>query len=183
MTDVINTIETELKLTFDEIFKWFEIGNDLMHYSPNNGCSIRKILEHISLTNDNLLTSICKGTIKSVQKSNRTGHTSHWVDCEMDMARVKVIEPQKMFRFASSSGALVEALRRHMESKKPVADIYLQLQKQLKECTNFLNQLQHGEGVLQNQADVYHNLNFLVQHAKKHITQMEWVEIEFNLGI
>jgi hypothetical protein len=30
---------------------------------------------------------------------------------------------------------------------------------------------------------VYHYIYFLVQHAKRHITQMERVEIEFNLGV
>jgi hypothetical protein len=63
MTEVINTIEIELKQTFDELFKWFNIENELLNYAPHNkGWSIRKILEHISLTNHYLLMLIGKGT-------------------------------------------------------------------------------------------------------------------------
>ena len=59
MAEVINTIETELTQTFDELFEWFNIENELLNYTPDNkGWSIRKILEHISLTNHYLLMLI-----------------------------------------------------------------------------------------------------------------------------
>jgi hypothetical protein len=62
----------------------------------------------------------------------------------------------------------------------------------LKQCHALLQSLQGGEGVLYKtmmsvnnlgKIDVYHYIYFLVQHAKRHLTQMERVEIEFNLGI
>jgi hypothetical protein len=36
MTKVINIIDAELTQTFDEMFKWFNIEKELMHYTPNN---------------------------------------------------------------------------------------------------------------------------------------------------
>ena len=65
-------------------------------------------------------------------------------------------------------------------------------EQQLKQCYTHLQALQGGEGVLYitmmsvnnlGKIDVYHYIYFLVQHAKRHITQMERVEVEFNLGV
>ncbi len=73
-----------------------------------------------------------------------------------------------------------------------VAEIRHELEQQLKQCHTHLLTLQRGEGVLYKtmmsvnnlgKIDVYHYIYFLVQHAKRHITQMERVEIEFNLGV
>ena len=69
MTTVINIIDAELTQTFDEMFKWFNIDKELMHYAHNNkGWSIRKVLEHVSLTNHYLLMLISKGNKKALEK-------------------------------------------------------------------------------------------------------------------
>jgi len=103
----------------------------------------------------------------------------------MDWEGMKVIGRHKSFEWARPG---------HMEprGKRPVAEIKYHLQLQLKECLDLLHQMEGGEGVLYKtmmnvnnlgKIDVYHYIYFLVQHAKRHITQMERVEIEFNLGI
>jgi hypothetical protein len=72
MAEVINTIETELTQTFDELFEWFNIDSELLNYTPdNNGWSIRKILEHVSLTNHYLLMLISKGARKALERSKK----------------------------------------------------------------------------------------------------------------
>lgn len=185
MTEVITTIELELTQTFDELFKWFRAGSNLLHYAPgNNRWSIRKILEHISLTNHFLLKSIRKGTVKAIERSKKAapaGLNEYDLDCD----RMKVIGQHQSFEWNRPG---------HMEprGKRPLTEVEFHLQLQLKECLELLAQLQHGEGTLYKtmmsvnnlgKIDVYHYLYFLVQHAKKHIAQMEKVEIEFNLGI
>jgi len=186
ITDVINTIDTELGQTFDELFRWFKVSNDLLHYSPNNNrWSIRKVLEHVSLTNHYLLILIRKGTVKAIEKSKKVDYATALVDYNLDWERMKVIGKHGSFNWNRPN---------HMEprGKRPVAEIEYHLQLQLKECQQLLNQLQHGEGALYKtmmsvnnlgKIDVYHYIYFLVQHTKRHIAQMERVEIEFHLGI
>jgi hypothetical protein len=76
--------------------------------------------------------------------------------------------------------------------KRRVTEIRQELESQLQQCRTLLRKIPNGEGVLYKtmmsvnnlgKIDVYHYMYFLVQHAKKHITQMEKVEIEFNLGV
>jgi hypothetical protein len=186
MTKVINTIETELKQTFDDLFKWFNIDKELLNYAPGNkGWSIRKILEHVSLTNHYLLMLISKGTKKALEKSKKEDFSASLIDYDLDWERMKVIGQHKSFEWNRPG---------HMEprGRMRITEIKHELQLQLKQCHALLQSLQGGEGVLYKtmmsvnnlgKIDVYHYIYFLVQHAKRHLTQMERVEIEFNLGI
>ena len=186
MTEVITTIEKELKQTFDEIFKWFNIENELLNYTPDNkGWNIRKILEHISLTNHYLLMLISKGTKKALEKSKKEDFVGSLVDYDLDWERLKVIGQHRSFEWSRPG---------HMEprGRMRIGEIRHELEQQLKQCYTHLQALQGGEGVLYKtmmsvnnlgKIDVYHYIYFLVQHAKRHITQMERVEVEFNLGV
>lgn len=186
VTTVINTIDRELVQTFDELFRWFDVNKDLLHYSPNNNrWSIRKILEHVSLTNHYLLILIRKGTVKAIERSRKADFSTALVDYDLDWNRIKEIGRPGAFNWSRPN---------HMEprGKRPVTEVQFHLQLQLKECQQLLNQLQHGEGALYKtmmsvnnlgKIDVYHYIYFLVQHARRHISQMEGVEVEFNLGI
>jgi predicted DNA-binding transcriptional regulator len=186
MTEVINKIETELKQTFDELFKWFNIYSELLNYAPDNkGWSIRKILEHISLTNHYLLMLIGKGTKKALEKSKKEDFLDSLADYDLDWERLKVIGQHRSFEWRRPG---------HMEprGKMRITEIRHELEQQLKQCRTHLLALQRGEGVLYKtmmsvnnlgKIDVYHYIYFLVQHAKRHITQMERVEFEFNLGV
>jgi hypothetical protein len=185
-TEVISIIETELTQTFDELFKWFNIERELLHYAPDNkGWSIRKILEHVSLTNHYLLMLISKGTRKALEKSKKEDYAGIWVDYDLDWQRLKIIGQHNAFEWSRPG---------HMEprGKMPVTEIRKELESQLQQCRNLLLKIPNGEGVLYKtmmsvnnlgKIDVYHYMYFLVQHAKRHITQMERVEIEFNLGV
>jgi hypothetical protein len=183
---VINNIETELKQTFDELFKWFNIDRELLHYAPDNkGWSICKVLEHVYLTNHYLLMLISKGTKKALERSKKEDYAGILLDYDLDWARLKVIGRHRSFEWNRPS---------HMEprGRMPVVEIRNELELQSQQCYALLMKIQHGEGVLYKtmmsvnnlgKIDVYHYIYFLVQHAKRHITQMERVEIEFNLGI
>jgi hypothetical protein len=186
MAEVINTIETELTQTFDELFEWFNIENELLNYTPDNkGWSIRKILEHISLTNHYLLMLISKGTRKALERSKKYDFLGSLANYELDWERLKVIGQHRSFEWSRPG---------HMEprGRMRVTEIRHELEQQLKQCHSHLLALQRGEGVLYKtmmsvnnlgKIDVYHYIYFLVQHAKRHITQMERVEVEFNLGV
>ena len=186
MTEVINTIETELRQTFDELFKWFNVDYELLNYTPDNkGWNIRKILEHVSLTNHYLLMLISKGAKKALERSKKEDFLDRLANYDLDWERLKVIGQHKSFE-CSRPG--------HMEprGRMRMAEIRQELEQQLKQCHTHLLALQRGEGVLYKtmmsvnnlgKIDVYHYIYFLVQHAKRHITQMERVEVEFNLGV
>jgi hypothetical protein len=186
VTNVINVIETELTQTFDELFKWFNIDNELLHYAPNNkGWNIRKVLEHVYLTNHYLLMLISKGTKKALERSKREGFAGDLANYDLDWERLRTIGQHKSFEWNRPG---------HMEprGRMPISGIRRDLELQLQQCRTHLQALQHGEGVLYKtmmsvnnlgKIDVYHYIYFLIQHAKRHVTQMERVEIEFHLGI
>lgn len=185
-TEVINIIEAELIQTFDELFKWFNIDKELLNYTPNNkGWSIRKILEHISLTNHYLLMLISKGTRKALERSRKEDYGDLLIDYDLDWQRMKIIGQHNSFVWNRPG---------HTEprGKRQVAVIRRELEAQLQECRLLLRKMPHGEGALYKimmsvnnlgKIDMYHYIYFLVQHAKRHITQMEVVEAGFNLGV
>ncbi|OQP50798.1 hypothetical protein A4H97_02955 [Niastella yeongjuensis] len=185
-TEVINIIEAELMQTFEELFKWFYIDKELLNYAPNNkGWSIRKILEHISLTNQYLLMLISKGTRKALERSKKEDYAERVVDYDLDWQRMKIIGEHNSFVWNRPG---------HMEprGKMRLAAIQQELESQLQQCRILLRKMPHGEGALYKimmsvnnlgKIDVYHHIYFLVQHAKRHLTQIEQVETEFNLGV
>jgi len=186
MAEVINTIGMELKQTFDELFKWFNIDNELLNYAPDNkGWSIRKNLEHISLTNHYLLMLISKGAKKALERSKTVDFLGSLDNYDLDWERLNMIGKHRSFEWNRPG---------HMEprGRMRVDEIRRELEQQLKQCYTHLLALQRGEGILYKtmmsvnnlgKIDVYHYIYFLVQHAKRHITQMERVEVEYNLGV
>jgi hypothetical protein len=186
ITNVINVIKGDLVQTFDEVFGWFHVHHSLLHYSPNNkGWSIKKILEHIFLTNHYLLILIRKGTVKAIEKSGKSDYSDLLQDYNLDLEKLRIIGNHRSFEWHRPD---------HMEpkGKMSIDEIRDKLQLQMNECLGYLNKLQHGEGVLYKtmmsvsglgKIDVYHYIYFLVQHARRHLAQLEKVEHEFNLGI
>ncbi|MES1223426.1 MAG: DinB family protein, partial [Bacteroidota bacterium] len=79
----------------------------------------------------------------------------------------------------------------HMEptGQLTMNEVKEKLDSQLHECLNYLQQMPDGEGVLckttmtvnnLGKIDVYHYIYFLVQHGKRHITQMEKIKAEME---
>ena len=183
---VINVIKDDLNQTFDEVFSWFNVGNSLLQFSPNNkGWNIGKILEHIFLTNHYLLILIRKGAEKAIAESRKHDFAEQLQNYDLDWERMKAIGNHKSFEWSRPE---------HMEPRGRMSmdDIQSKLQSQLNECLTYLHQMQHGEGALYKtmmtvnglgKIDVYHYIYFLVQHARRHLAQMEKVELEYNLGV
>ncbi|MCF2221405.1 DinB family protein [Chryseobacterium sp. PS-8] len=63
----IQDLKTHLKLSFDEVDKWFDKDNKTLNFQPSNGgWTVQQILEHIYLTNFYLLILIEKGSRKAM---------------------------------------------------------------------------------------------------------------------
>ncbi len=183
---IVNKIFNELTTTFEEIENWFDISEDLADYNPKKGgWSIRKVLEHVSLTNHFLLILIKKGTLKSLEKAKTTSFSEILNDYDLDWGALTQIAQHKSFVWNRPE---------HMEptGNLDFGVISNKLQCQLNECLGYLNQLKYGEGVLHKtmmtvngleKIDVYHYILFLAQHARRHLAQMKKIEEEFNLSV
>ena len=65
---LIQDIKKHLKLSFDEVDRWFDIDNKTLNHQPSNGgWTVQQILEHIYLTNFYLLILIEKGSKKAMR--------------------------------------------------------------------------------------------------------------------
>ncbi|MBX9782863.1 MAG: DinB family protein [Chitinophagaceae bacterium] len=173
---VIDRITNELTDTFNEIFHWFESDTTLLNYKPaGGGWSVIQILEHISLTNHYLLILIHKGAVKALEKAKNSNFSSELENYDLDWYKLKAIGEHQSFEWNRPV---------HMEPTGLLSlqEIRRRLDMQLSECLSLLNQLSNGEGVLYkttmtvnnlDKIDVYHYIYFLVQHAKRHLMQME----------
>lgn len=180
---IIKVIADEIIAGFDNLDIWFNADDDLMQYKPaSKGWSVQQNLEHISLTNHYLLILIKKGTVKAVELSAKNftegfpdGYVIAW-------GKLDMIGKHKSFEWIRPE---------HMEPTGNISldKIQSRLNTQKQECLSCLEKLQNGEGVLYKtmmsvnglgKIDVYHYILFLVQHIKRHITQMEKIKLEFD---
>lgn len=164
-----------MQTVFASLLDWCAADDAVLNYKPPQGWSIQEILEHISLTNHYLLIIIQKGTRKAVEKAKTTaipaGYTFDWHRME-DIGR---------------PGSFAWVRPEHMEPTGAVNihDTANKLLFQLSECLNCLDALKNGEGALYRvtmsvndlgKIDMYHYIYFLVQHAKRHIAQIEKIK-------
>jgi hypothetical protein len=180
---IINKIRNELSTVFKEVFGWFESDKVLLIYQPkNNGWSVRNVLEHIALTNHFLLILIKKGTLKALANAKKIDYSDLLNSYNFDWHNLKAVGEHESFYWNRPD---------HMEPTGAVdiAEVKTQLEQQLAECFNCLAQLKNGEGVLYKttmtvnglgKIDVYHYLLFLAMHAKRHLTQMQKIQTEFD---
>jgi hypothetical protein len=185
ITHIITTIKDDLVQTFDEVQGWFGVQQPLLQFNPHNkGWNVQQVLEHISLTNHYLLILIRKATKKAVERSAKEDYATLLQDYHIDWQRLKPIGQHRSFEWRRPD---------HMEPKgrASMKAVQQKLQAQVNECLQYLDQLQHGEGVLHQtmmtvnglgKIDVYHYICFLVQHARRHLAQLEKIEHEYYLG-
>ncbi|WP_276504433.1 DinB family protein [Terrimonas pollutisoli] len=181
--DVIDRIECELIIAFEDLDYWFGSHDSELHYLPSNGgWTIRQILGHISLTNHFLLILVRKGTLKSIEIASNTEYKNLLVSYDLDWEKLKLIGEHKSFEWNRPQ---------HMEptNKISLIEVKQKLIDQKEECLSLLNQVSNGEGVLYKtmmsvnnlgKIDVYHYLYFLVQHIRRHLIQMTKVKLEFD---
>lgn len=176
ISNVINSIHNEAEMVFDEVDTWFNESESILNYRPESGgWSIGEILEHISLTNQFLLILIKKATTRALEKPKPDNYKELLNTYELDSIKLKQVGEHKLFYWNRPV---------HMEpgGTADLNEVKDKIQMQVAECLNCLQQLSNGEGILYKttmsvnnfgKIDVYHYISFLVQHAKRHITQME----------
>lgn len=179
---LIANIRILLLHTFASVDTWFDKPTALRAHSPyNGGWSIDQILEHIRLTNHFLLILIDKGAQKALNKSTQLDLDEALSTYNFQQEKLDQVGVHLSFPWVRPE---------HMEplGHKTPAEVRQQLQAQLQQCLNTLDRLKNGEGVLYQttmtvndlgKIDVYQYLYFLAQHAKRHVGQMEKVEMEF----
>lgn len=172
----MSKIRTELTTTFGNVYEWFEVGKDRLYCRPaDGGWSIAEVLEHISLTNHYLLILIRKGAIKALARAGDESYRYLLEGYDIDWDRLELI---------GQPAAFVWHRPDHMAplGKAAPDEVKALLQGQERECLDLLDQLRDGQGILHKTAmsvnnlgklDVYQYLVFLVQHAKRHLVQLE----------
>lgn len=182
ISDIINKIKIEYDRIFAELDNWFDVDDELLNYPPTGGgWNIRFILEHISLTNHFLLILIRKATAKAIAQSKKADISNLTSDYDLDWNKLKQIGIHQSFNWNRPE---------HMEPTgvTDLVEVKSTLYRQKNEALSCLNQLKNGEGKLYKtmmtvnnlgKIDVYHYIYFLVQHAKRHIGQMEKIKTEF----
>jgi DinB superfamily len=181
--DVLQKISKDIETIFDNVNTWFNMADDLLDYIPSNeGWTIRQILEHISLTNHYLLILIRKGARKALERSKNKSFHELALTYDLDWDRLHAIGMHKSFEWNRPA---------HMEptGSPLLSEVKITLKSQREECLDILYQMAGGEGILYKttmtvnhlgKIDVYHYIYFLVQHAKRHLSQMEKIKAEFE---
>lgn len=180
---LISEINSILVDTFVSIDTWFDRDERLRKFKPaDNGWSINEILEHIGLTNHFLLILIEKGTRKALHSVDRGNIEAILEDYQFTSEKLSEVGSLNSFKWIRPE---------HMEPKgnRDLDEVRDQLKQQVNQCLQYLNQLKNGEGVLYKttmtvnnlgKLDVYQYIYFLAQHGRRHITQMQENEVEFN---
>jgi DinB superfamily len=184
--DIIRQIEAEAKDVFGQLDGWFDADFELLNYRPlHGGWSASQVLSHISLTNYYLLILIKKGTARALQLAAGKGDSDFLEDYRLDRGKLKAI---------GDHGAFIWRRPDHMEPTGllNLAETRMLLHEQMQDCLVYLNQMPNGEGALYlttmtvnnlGKLDVYHYIYFLIQHAKRHLTQLELIREEMNKAL
>lgn len=165
-------VKSELIDTFDTLDAFFEIPQSMQQIQPTpNEWSIDEILEHITLTNHFLMITLKNSRDKVLRRSK----TQTIPDTESDLDSIKIISDPDAFDWIRPE---------HMQPTrtKPMTDIRDLMREQMNDCLQILNDVKNGEGALHTvrmsvqdlgKLDMYQWLYFLVQHAKRHATEIE----------
>jgi hypothetical protein len=180
---LIAEIKDGLTKNFADLDSYFLINDEQIEYQPEiGGWSIHQILEHVGLTNHFLLILIEKGTRRALNVAEKESLDDALKDYSFHRTQLEEVGQHKSFQWIRPE---------HMEPKgeKSLPEIRRQLQDQLAQCQAVLHRLPNGEGILAKttmtvndlgKLDVYEYIYFLSQHAKRHVQQIEKVELEFK---
>lgn len=179
----IADIKTSLIDTFSTIDNWFDKNTELCNYKPvDNGWTINEILEHIGLVNHFLIILIDKGTDKALRNINNLDLQAELKNYEFHWDKFEKVGTHKSFSWNRPDHT-------KPTGEKPIEEVRKQLKDQLSHCLDNLDRLENGEGVLYKtmltvnnlgKIDVYEYIYFLAQHGRRHITQMQKNEAEYE---
>jgi hypothetical protein len=183
--EIIRQTEADLTDVFNRIDTWFDAPDNLLHYRPaNSGWTVAQVLKHVTLANHFLIILIKKGTARALQQAAK-GWPGIAAGYKLDMNRLQLVGEHGSF------------IWRHPDHMEPtgllnLAETRMLLHEQMQDCLVYLNQMPNGEGALYlttmtvnnlGKLDVYHYIYFLIQHAKRHLTQLELIREEMNKAL
>ena len=178
-TNTLHRVTTDLTLTFDQLDTFFLLPAALRAFHPAVGeWCIDEILEHITLTNHFLMITLKQ----SLDKVLKRAQTRPIPEGESDLDRIVQISDPDAFTWIRPE---------HMEPTRTVSsdEVRATLHRQRDECLAILAQIQNGEGSLHQvrmsvqslgKLDMYQWMYFLVQHAKRHVVEMERIKDRTN---
>jgi hypothetical protein len=180
---ILINLKRELIRTFAVVDEWFDKEHPLHCYRPlDSGWCVSEVLEHISITGEQLLILIEKGAAKAIVKSQN------------EQAFKEALENYALMKEGLQQIAQPEAFDWHRpEHHAPTGQYELsavreRLRDQLHQCLLTLDVLPNGEGALHHttmnvnnlgKLDVYQCLYFLALHTQRHVVQLKKLETEF----
>lgn len=171
----IQRVTTELNSTFDQLDRFFDVPIVVRRYAPSADVwCIDQILEHITLTNHFLMLTLRRSATIALRRAK----TQTIPEGESDLDKIVRISQPDAFAWIRPE---------HMEptGEKLSDEVRVLLRRQQQVCLSILAQVPAGEGSLHTvrmsvqalgKLDMYQWLYFLVQHARRHITEMERLE-------
>jgi hypothetical protein len=175
----IQRVNDELIQIFDQLDTFFELPANVRQFPPAPGeWCMDEILEHITLTSHFLMITLRQ----SLPKVIRRAQTQPIPAGESDLDRIVQISDPDAFGWIRPE---------HMEPTRKISseEVRHNMQAQRNECLTILNQIRNGEGALhqvrmsvQNlgKLDMYEWLYFLIQHALRHIVEMERIQVLYQ---
>lgn len=176
-----HTVRETLCSVFAQVDSWFDRPEDLRQFHPASGTwSVDQVLEHITLTNHFLMLTLRKWVGIACQRTSRGDPIPNG---ESDLNRLEIIGVRGSFGWIRPE---------HMEPTGQTSpkEVRSTLHRQLGECLIQLERIKGGIGALCRvtmtvngigKIDLYQWLYFLAQHARRHLQQVETIEMEFQL--
>lgn len=182
INETITFIRKELISAFAVLDAWFDKDDNLHQFKHNQEAfAVREILEHIMLTSHYLMLLIDKGGKKALKKAQAENLHDVLLNytCKLDI--LQGIDTHNGFAWAAPG---------HMQPSgtRPLHEVRTELRDQLDRCLCHLALLCNGEGVLHKttmtingigKIDVYQYIYFLVLHIKRHLAQLEKIEVDY----
>lgn len=178
---LIHDIKMHLKLSFDEVDRWFEKDKEILNHQPaNGGWTVQQVLEHIYLTNFYLLILIEKGSKKAMRNYLNLDLNSEIKNYSFDKEKFEEVGEHGTFEWIRPE---------HMEPKGELnsTEIRNLIILQYHQCLEYLELMKNGEGLLckttmtvseLGKINVYEYIYFLSLHSRRHLTQMNNNESE-----
>lgn len=176
--NTIGIVHKSIIKTANKVDNWFDEPENIGTFRPESGgWTIYEILEHISLTSHFLLIIIRRHVEKAVKKAT---NGCEIVDGESDLQSLDRIGQRSSFVWIRPE---------HMEptGKANLQEVRNTIKTQFIECNQLLESMASGEGSLVRvkmtvddlgKIDMYQWIYFLVQHANRHLKQMNEVKVE-----
>ena len=168
----IRHVHTELVDVFAKLDTYFDLDDNTRSIQPmpDEWC-IDEILEHITLTNHFLMITLDN----SREKVLRRVKSQPIPEGESDLKSIEIISDPDAFAWIRPE---------HMEPtrEQEMSEVRTTMQVQADRCLDILSQIGNGEGALHTvrmsvqdlgKLDMYQWLYFLVQHAKRHMVEIE----------